>query len=49
MLQLCSSSGSSLNRNALDTARQAIGKITASSLGQEQRIAQIAAEVSSLF
>lgn len=46
---LCSSSGSSLNRNALDTARQHIQRIDSSSLGKEQRIAQIAAEVSSLF
>ncbi|SPO26787.1 related to DOA1 - involved in ubiquitin-dependent proteolysis [Ustilago trichophora] len=46
---LCSSSGNSLNRNALDTSRQSIQRLTASSLGKEQRIAQIGSEVSSLF
>ncbi|SNX84918.1 related to DOA1 - involved in ubiquitin-dependent proteolysis [Melanopsichium pennsylvanicum] len=46
---LCSSSGSSLNRNALDTAIQSIQRVATSSFGKEQRIAQIATEINSLL
>lgn len=45
---LCSSSGAGLNRSALDTARQSIGRIS-QRLGGEERIAQISAEVRGLF
>lgn len=46
---LCSSSGASLNRNALEQARAWIQRLVGSKLGKEQRIAQIAAEINSLF
>ncbi|SJX63555.1 related to DOA1-involved in ubiquitin-dependent proteolysis [Sporisorium reilianum f. sp. reilianum] len=46
---LCSASGASLNRARLETARQALGRVAASKVGAEQRIAQIAAEVGGLF
>ncbi|TKY85398.1 hypothetical protein EX895_005560 [Sporisorium graminicola] len=46
---LCSSAGASLSRTKLDTARQAIGRIAATKLGEEQRIAQIVDEVRGLF
>ncbi|KAF6767555.1 WD40 repeat [Kalmanozyma brasiliensis GHG001] len=46
---LCSSSGSNLNRNALDTARQSMQRLSGTGLGKEQRIAQIIAEVHGLF